>query len=115
MEAPEEGSFVAIVDASAPDPEAALAAAWAAFRPDAKRPLKATTPIADRDGWTHCRGYTYQTSPNERRNVAADVRRANEVWTVTILDLAQDVGEKRAAQFAVIYGRFLSTSSLGSS
>ena len=59
LEAPEGGSFVAIVDVTAADHEAALATAWAAFRPEAKRPLKATTPIADRDGWTSRRGYLY--------------------------------------------------------
>ena len=107
LEAPEGGSFVAIFDASAPDAEAALAAAWQTYDTSAQRPLKATTPIADRDGWTQRRGYSYQTSPNERREVSADVRRANDVWTVTILDVAQDVGEKRGAQVALIYGKFL--------
>jgi CubicO group peptidase (beta-lactamase class C family) len=107
LEAPEGGSYVAIFDVTAPDPEAALAAAWAAYKPNADRPLKAAVPIADRDGWTNRRGYTYQTSPNERRDVSADVRRANDVWTVTILDMAQGVGEKRAAQIALIYGKLL--------
>ena len=107
LEAPEGGSFVAIVDVTAPDADAAVASAWTAYKPDAKWPLKAVTPIADRDGWTNRRGYLYQTSPNERRDVSADVRRANDIWTVTILDVAQDVGGKRGAQIALIYGRFL--------
>ena len=105
LEAPEGGSFVAIVDVTAPDADAAVASAWTAYKPDAKWPLKAVTPIADRDGWTNRRGYLYQTSPNERRDVSADVRRANDIWTVTILDVAQDVGGKRGAQIALIYGR----------
>ena len=107
LEAPEGGSFVAIVDVAAQDADAAVAAAWTAYKPDAKWPLKAVTPIADRDGWTNRRGYLYQTSPNERRDVSADVRRANDIWTVTILDVAQDVGGKRSAQIAMIYGKFL--------
>jgi hypothetical protein len=102
LEAPEGGSFVAIVDVSAQDADAAVAAAWTTYKPDAKWPLKAVTPIADRDGWTNRRGYLYQTSPNERRDVSADVRRANDIWTVTILDVAQDVGGKRSAQIAMI-------------
>ena len=107
LEAPEGGSFVAIVDVGAPDADAAVAAAWSAYKPDAKWPLKAITPIADREGWANRRGYSYQTSPNERREVSADVRRANDIWTVTILDVAHDVGEKRGAQIALIYGKFL--------
>jgi len=107
LEAPEGGSFIAIVDTDARDGEAALAAAWRAYKPEASRPLKAKTPIGDRDGWTNRSNFIYQTSPNERRDVSADVRQANGVWTVTILDMAHDVLEKRGAQVALIYGKFL--------
>ena len=53
------------------------------------------------------RRYAYQTSPNEKRDVGADVRRANDVWTVAIYDVAQAVGEKRGAQVGLIYGKLL--------
>jgi hypothetical protein len=66
-----------------------------------------TTPIADKDGWTERMQYTYQTSPNEKRDVGADVRKANDIWTVTIYDVGQDIGEKRAAQIGLIYGKLL--------
>src|SRR5262245_20472068 len=55
LEVPEGGSFVVLVDlavADAKTADAAVAAAWAAYKPDAKWPLKVTTPIADKDGWT---------------------------------------------------------------
>jgi CubicO group peptidase (beta-lactamase class C family) len=107
LEAPEEGSFIAIVDTDAKDAETALAAAWTAYKPDANRPLKAKTPIGDRDGWTNRSNYIYQTSPNERRDMSADVRQANGVWTVVIFDMAQGVSEKRAAQVSLIYGKLL--------
>ena len=107
LEAPEGGSFIALVDVKAADSDAALAAAWAAYRPDAKWPLKVVSPIADRDTWTDRKSYTYQTSPNERRDVSADTRRANDIWTVVIYDMAQDVGEKRLAQVGQIYGKLL--------
>ncbi len=84
-----------------------VAAAWAAYKPDAKWPLKVTTPVADKDGWTDRKSYSYQTSPNEKRDVGADVRRANDTWTVAIYDMAQAVGEKRAAQVGLIYGKLL--------
>src|SRR5687768_10352199 len=110
LEAPEGGSFIVLVDVPAKagvDADAAIAAAWAAYKPDAKWPLKVTTPIADKDGWTNRRSYSYQTSPNEKRDVGADVRRANETWTVSIYDMAQAIGEKRAAQANLIYGKLL--------
>ena len=107
LEVPEGGSYIAIVDVKAADANAAVAAAWAAYKPDARFPLKSITPIADRDSWTDRSSYTYQISPNERRDVEADVRRANDVWTVAISDMAQGVGEKRGAQINLIYGKFL--------
>ena len=85
LEAPEEGSFIAIVDVRATDADAAVAAAWSAYKPGAQWPLKAVTPVADRDGWTNRSTYNYQTSPNERRDVDVDVRRASDIWTVSIV------------------------------
>src|SRR5262249_30709774 len=76
IEAPEGGSFIVLVDVAAKDAadaDAAVKAAWAAYNPDAKWPLKVTNPIADKDGWTQRKGYEYQTSPNEKRDVGADV------------------------------------------
>ncbi|HET7500955.1 MAG TPA: hypothetical protein VFK02_08135 [Kofleriaceae bacterium] len=40
LEAPEAGSRIALVDVPGKDADAAVAAAWAAYRPDAKWPLK---------------------------------------------------------------------------
>jgi CubicO group peptidase (beta-lactamase class C family) len=110
LEAPEGGSFIVLVDVpakDAADADAAVAAAWAAYRPNPKWPLKVTTPIADKDGWTQRTSYSYQTSPNEKRDVGVDVRKANDVWTVAIYDMAQAVGEKRGAQVGMIYGKLL--------
>ncbi len=110
LETPEGGSFIALLDVAVTDAaaaDAAVSAAWAMYKPDAKWPLKVTTPIADKDGWTDCKSYTYQTSPNEQRDVGVDVRRANDTWTVAIYDMAQAIGEKRAAQVGLIYGKLL--------
>ena len=107
LEAPEGGSYIALVDVEAKDADSARAAAWSAYKPQATWPLKATTPVADRDGWTNRAAYSYQTSPNERRDVDVNVRRANGVWTVAIADIAQAVGEKRGAQVALIFGKLL--------
>ncbi len=105
LEAPEGGSFIALVDVRAPDADAAVAAAWAAYRPGASWPLKVTTDAPDKDGWSSRRAYEYQISPNEKRDVGAYPRRAGEVWTVIIYDMAQAVGEKRSAAVSLIFGR----------
>ncbi|HZM14433.1 MAG TPA: serine hydrolase domain-containing protein [Candidatus Krumholzibacteria bacterium] len=110
LEAPEGGSFIALVDVAAADAttaDAAVAAAWGAYKPGAQWPLKVTTPIADKDGWTDRKAYSYQTSPNEKRDVGVDVRRANDTWTVAIYDMSQAIGEKRAAQVGLILGKLL--------
>ncbi len=104
---PESDSHIALVDVHAPDADGAVAAAWTAYRADAKWPLKVVTPLADQDGWQNRRTYTYETSPNDRRNVSATVRRHGDVWTVSIYDLSEPTGEKRLAQVALIFSRLL--------
>ncbi len=102
---PEGDSHIALIDLKASDADSAVKAAWAAYRPDAKWPLKVTNDFPDKDGWTNIRDYTYQTSPNEKRDVGANARRANDIWTVIIYDMSQAVGEKRGGQVALIFGR----------
>ena len=107
LEAPEGDSWIALVDVPAKDADAALAAGWVAYKPEAKWPLKVATDQPDQDGWSRRRTYEYQTSPNERRDVTASVRYAGGSWTVAIYDMSQAVGEKRDAQVALIFGRLL--------
>jgi CubicO group peptidase (beta-lactamase class C family) len=104
---PEGGSHIALVDVQAKDADAAVAAAWAAYRPDAKWPLKVTNDFPDRDGWSRIRDYSYQTSPNEKRDVGANARRAGDGWTVILYDMDQAVGEKRGGQVALVFSRLL--------
>jgi CubicO group peptidase (beta-lactamase class C family) len=66
-----------------------------------------STALADRDGWTDLRQYEYQTSPNEKRDVAVVTRRAGAVWTVVVYDMAQAVAEKRLSAVALVTGRLL--------
>ena len=79
LEAPEGGSFLVLFDAPVKEiatADDAVKAAWAEYRPDAKWPLKVTTPIADRDGWT----YRVEGVPGEAVRVVA---RAPEAGSVT--------------------------------
>jgi CubicO group peptidase (beta-lactamase class C family) len=107
LTAPEGDSAVALVDVQAKTSEEALAAAWQAYKPDAKWPIKVTNDLPDRDGWSRRRVYEYQTSPNEKRGVAAIVLYSGSNWTVAIEDMADAVAEKRGAQVALIFGRLL--------
>ena len=102
---PEGDSHIALIDLKSNDADAAVKAAWAAYRPDASWPLKVTHDFPDKDGWTNRRDYSYQTSPNEKRDVGVSTMRANDTWTVTVYDMTQAVGEKRGAQVALIFGR----------
>ena len=106
VEAPEGDSRIVIVDVRAKDADAAVAAGWAAYQPP-KWPMKVATDAPDKDGWSKQRNYTYQTSPNERRDVGVNAGFANDVWTVVIYDMAQAVGEKRGAQVALIFDKLL--------
>lgn len=105
LEAPEGGSWIALVDVRAADADAAVAAAWAAYQPEARWPLKVVTDAPDRDGWSDRRAYVYQVSPNAKRDVAAYTRRAGDTWTVVVYDMAQAVGEKRLAAVELVFGR----------
>src|ERR1019366_8840416 len=66
LEPPEADTHVAIVDSPAADASAAVAAGWAAYKPDSKRPLKLVTPRPPREGWDERLTFDYETSPNER-------------------------------------------------
>ena len=106
LEPPEGGSSIVLVDVEAEDAEAAVAAAWEAYK-ELAWPLKVTNDLPDKEGWSKKRRYEYQTSPNEHRAVVAGTQFANDVWTVWIYDMAYDVGEKRGGQVSLIFDRLL--------
>lgn len=107
LEPPEGNSHIVLVDVAAKDAEAAVAAAWAQYGVEPKWPVETTNDLPDRDGWSKIRIYNYETSPNEKRVVVARAQRANDVWTVGIVDLDQAVAGKRGAQLTLIFGRLL--------
>ncbi len=104
---PEDGSAVALVDVQAPDADAAVKAAWAAYKPGMQWPLRLVSEKPDKDGWTQRKNYDYQTSPNEQRLVTAVTQLANGVWTIMLSDMAADVVGKRGTQVGVIFGKLL--------
>jgi len=104
LEPPEPDSHLAVVEVQAKDADAAAAAAWAAYRPEARWPVKLSTPRAPRDGWEERWLVNYETSPNERATVFALAERAGGSWTVAIVDASDPTYEKRAAQFQLAMG-----------
>jgi CubicO group peptidase (beta-lactamase class C family) len=100
---PEADTHLAIVDSQAADAKSAVAAAWAAYRADAKRPIKLMTPRPAREGWEERQVFEYETSPNERAVVEAIAERAGTSWTVMILDGSEPTVEKRAAPINLIF------------
>ena len=91
-----------IVDSEATEAAAAVAAAWAAYKPDFKRPLRLSTQNPAREGWEEDRAFRYETSPNERAVVVAWALRLGTSWTVALLDGSQSTVEKRGAPIGLI-------------
>jgi len=107
LQAPEGDSWIALIDVQGATTDQALAAAWRAYKPDAKWPVKVSHDLPDRDGWSRRRAYEYLTSPNEKRGVNALVLFSGSSWTVVIEDMSDAVAEKRGAQDALVFGRLL--------
>jgi CubicO group peptidase (beta-lactamase class C family) len=99
---PEPDSHVVIFDSQAADASAAVAAAWAAYKPDKKWPQKLVTPRPARNGWEERQVFDYETSPNERVAIQAVAYRAGSAWTVLILDASEPTLEKRGAPISLI-------------
>jgi CubicO group peptidase (beta-lactamase class C family) len=99
---PETDTHIAIFDSQAADASAAVAAAWAAYKPEKKWPLKLVTPRPARNGWEERQVFDYETSPNERVAIQAVASRAGSAWTVLILDASEPTLEKRGAPISLI-------------
>jgi CubicO group peptidase (beta-lactamase class C family) len=103
LEPPETDTHIVIVDSHAADATAAVTAAWAAYKPEAKRPIKLVTPRPAREGWDERQVFDYETSPNERATVQALGLRAGTAWTVILLDGTDPTVEKRAAPIGLVF------------
>lgn len=103
IEAPEGGSRIVLVDVEAEDAEAALKAAWAAYKEPGWE-LETVEERVDWNGFSLRKRLNYRTSPNENRSVIANAGFANGGWNVWIYDMANDVGEQRSAQVGLLLG-----------
>src|SRR5260370_18940261 len=102
LEPPETDTHIAIIDSQAADATSAVAGAWAAYKPDTKRPLKLVTPRPGRQGWDERQVFDYETSPNERAVVQALALRAGRAWTVVIVDGKEPTFEKPGPPIGLI-------------
>jgi CubicO group peptidase (beta-lactamase class C family) len=102
LEPQEPDSHFALIDVQADDGDAAVAAAWASFRPDMKWPVELTTPKPGREGWEEVRFYTYEVPPNQRAVIYAQARRDDKTWTVFLAHASAATAQRRGAQVALI-------------
>src|SRR4029077_21287331 len=102
LQPPEPDTHIAIVDTQATDAAGAVAAGWAAYKPEHKWPVKVVTARPPREGWEDRQVFDYETSPNERAVVQAIALRAGSTWTAVILDGKEPTFEKRNAPIGLI-------------
>lgn len=100
--AEETDAHVAIVDAAAAAPDAAVAEAWKRYRSTPAPPLKLAVEAPAREGWDQIRQYSYETSPNEKRSAFATAMRRGAKWTVALFDGSDATLSKRSAQFGLV-------------
>src|ERR1700680_4931130 len=79
---PETDPPIVIIESQAGDAKAAVSAAWSAYKPPSKRPIKLVTPRPAREGWDERQVFEYETSPNERAVVVASAERAGTCWAM---------------------------------
>lgn len=104
--APEGNSHIAIVDGGAGGPDAAVAAAWALYRPGFSGAASGVQ-IPAAEGWDERLLYRYESPAGEPRDVFALAQSKDERWTVLIRDLTRAVAARRDAQLEVIFNSLL--------
>ncbi len=103
LEPPETDTHILLFDSQASDAAAAVTAAWAAYKPESKRPVKLATPRPPKEGWDERKVFEYETSPNERAAVWALALRAGTSWTVALMDGTDPTVEKRSAAIGLVF------------
>ncbi|MBT2748708.1 MULTISPECIES: serine hydrolase domain-containing protein [unclassified Lysobacter] len=107
LQAPEGGSWIALVEVDAGNAADAVAQAWMRYagRPPPE-PLMAP-PLANRNGWTDGRNHIYRAPAGEPRQLSARAMRNGTRWVVRIDDIATALAGKRAADLRLIRDEFL--------
>ena len=98
-----DGSRIAIVDAVADSPDAAVLEAWKLLGMSPK--LVVGVDAAPRDGWDQRRFYDYDVAANAKRVINAGAFGKDKTWTVVLMDVDQAIAEKRGAQVGKLFQR----------
>lgn len=106
LQAPEGGSWVALVETDAKTEQEALSQAWTSYAGGPPPRLLMTMPVANHNGWTDGRDHVYQTAGGEPRQLSARSLHNDGHWVVRIDDLANAVASRHAAELAVIRDEF---------
>ena len=107
LQAPEGGSWIALVEVDAGRADDAVAQAWMRYAGRPPPDLLMTTPLANRNGWVDGRNHVYRIPAGEPRQLSARALRNGGHWVVRIDDLATAVAGKRAADLNLIRDEFL--------
>lgn len=107
LQAPEGGSWIALVEVDAGDAAGAVAQAWQRYAGRAAPALSMTLPVANRNGWVDGRSYVYRAAAGEPRQLSARAMRNGAQWVVRIDDLANAVAGKRQADLNLIRDEFV--------
>jgi CubicO group peptidase (beta-lactamase class C family) len=94
---------VAIVDATAAEPDEAVSEAWKLYRQEPPPPLKLASDAPAREGWDQTRNYDYELSPNAKRWLGINAFRHGKAWAVVIWDNSNAGFGKRGAQFGLVW------------
>jgi CubicO group peptidase (beta-lactamase class C family) len=101
--APEGNLSVAVVEVgTAKDAREAADKAWSVLAPGTTRAVRLASIGTPNEGWDERVSITYETSPSERRTVAALALRAGASWTVMLTDGAEAVASKRSAAVSLV-------------
>ncbi|KAF1690624.1 serine hydrolase domain-containing protein [Pseudoxanthomonas koreensis] len=105
LAAPEGDTRIVVADVKAADADAAVAAAWALYDPQAHWPLEMSSARPPRNGWDERHVYAYSTPATLARRVYAQALRHGQAWTVVIQDASSATEDKRNSQISLVFDR----------
>jgi Beta-lactamase len=104
--APESDSYVALSYNESDDADAAVAAAWASYRPGFVSAVKAESRPA-REGWDTTLRYRYELPDGDLRSTLSLALKKGKGWTVLISDISTAVAKKRDSQVEILFNSLL--------
>jgi CubicO group peptidase (beta-lactamase class C family) len=106
LTAPEKDVAMALFELKAADRDAALAAAWAQWKPGFDLKVANAVDAPARDGWDALSQVVYVTPTAEQRLVIGLARRKGDVWYVALLDGSAAGADRRGAQLGIAIESF---------